>query len=79
MRHIRLEQALDVARHIRGLDLGIDLAADRWLVGEAATDEDVVAVDGVAILVDGDAGADQPDITDIVLRTTVLCSRSREC
>ena len=43
------------------------LAADPGVLGEPAADDDVVALDRVAVLADRDLGADQADVADVVL------------
>ena len=50
MREIGLEHALDRARRVLGLHVAIDLARQRRLGPEAAADQDVVALDRVAVL-----------------------------
>src|SRR5437762_1764967 len=47
---IGLEQALDDLGHLRRLDVAIDLARERGVRPEAAADQDVVALDRLAIL-----------------------------
>ena len=50
MRQIALQHALDGARRILGLDVAVDFARQRRVRTEAAADQDVIALDGVAIL-----------------------------
>ena len=73
-REVGAQQRLDAGRRILGLHGLPDLRADLRVLGEAAADHDVVALDGVALLRDDDLGADQPDIADVVLGAAVVAA-----
>src|SRR6516225_1144698 len=67
MREIGLEHALDGGRRVFSLDVAVDLPSESLVGTEAATDMDVVALDGVAVLRDRHPGAEKPDVADVVL------------
>ena len=52
MREIGLQQALDGLRRVLGLDVVIDLLPDIGVRTEAAAGEEVIALDGIAVLAD---------------------------
>ena len=71
LREIGLEHPLDRPRRVLGLDVAIDLAADRGLRAEAAADLDVIALDRVAVLGGLHLAGQQPDIADVMLRAGI--------
>src|SRR5438105_1118284 len=75
---VTTQQLLDGGGAVLGLDIAQDLSADRCFRTEAAADDDVKAFDGVALLVDGDLAADQPNVADIVLRARVGATREMD-
>ena len=66
VREIALQHALDGARGVRRLDVAIEIAGDAGLGAEAATDEDVKALDRIGLLTDIDLAGDQADIADVM-------------
>src|SRR5690606_7502054 len=54
------------------LYVAIDLAADCGVGTVTPTDMDVKAIDGIAVVVDCDARADQADVANIVLRAGMM-------
>lgn len=55
-------------------DVLIELPGNRTINAVTTTDEDVVAVDGVAVVVHRHPCADQADVADVVLRTGVMAA-----
>ena len=74
MREIAFQHALDRARRVLGLHVLVELARERRVRAEAAADQDVIAVDRVAVLVDRDARRDQADVADVVLRAGMMAA-----
>src|SRR5262245_61636726 len=74
VREIALQHALHDLRRWLGRPVAIDFPAYRRFRTEPAADMDVIAVDGVAVVVDRDARADQPDIADIMLRAGMMAA-----
>ena len=56
------------------LDVAIELAAERGVRPEAAADQDVIALDRVAVLGDLHLAGEQADLADIVLRAGVMAA-----
>ena len=74
MREIALQHALDGARRILGLDVAIDLAAERGVRPETAADIDVIALDRIGVLADLDLAGEQADIADVMLRAGMMAA-----
>src|SRR5436305_738229 len=74
MREISFQNALHRSRRILGLHVLVDLAAEPRVWPESAADKDVVAVDGIAILIHWHARRDQPDVANVVLRAGVMAA-----
>src|SRR5262249_20131800 len=85
MRQIDLQDAFDSARGILGLYILVDVASERRVGTKTTAHENVIAVDGIAVVIDCDAGGDQPDVADIVLRAGMMAAsevdvnRWRDC
>src|SRR5579863_6555156 len=69
---IGLQQSFDELRRGIGLHVAEDLAADLSVRPEAAADDDVIAIDRVAVGIDRDAGAAEPDVADVMLRAGMV-------
>src|SRR5207237_10123767 len=61
------QDALDRAWRVLGLHVIVNVAGKPRVWPEAAANQHVIAVDRVAVLVNGHAGGDQPDVADVVL------------
>src|SRR5277367_832170 len=48
--HVGFEDALDLLRGVLRLHIAIDVAAERRIGAEAAADQDVIALDRIAVL-----------------------------
>ena len=71
---IGFQHTLDGARRVLGLHILEQFAAHRRVGAEPAADQQMIAIDGVAIIVDRNARADQADVADIVLRTGMMAA-----
>src|SRR4029077_10050940 len=74
MREVAFQDALDRARRILCLHVLVDLATEPRVRAEAAADQHVITLDRVAVLVDGDARGEQPDVADVMLRTGMMAA-----
>ena len=63
-----------VARRVLGLHVAIELAGKRRVRAEAAADQDVIALDGVAVLGGLHLAGEQADIADVVLRAGMMAA-----
>src|SRR5712672_4781407 len=68
------QHAGDGLRGYLGLYVAIDLAPERRIGPEAAAHQDVIALDGVALVRGRHPRPDQPDVADIVLGAGVMAS-----
>ena len=66
-------RSIDV-RRVVGLDVAKQLARQRRVRAEAAADQDVIALDGVAVLRDRHLAGDQADVADVVLRAGMMAA-----
>ena len=64
---ICLQNTLDSLRCIRCLHVTKQFARDGGIGPKPAADQQMIAIDGIALIIDRDARADQPDIADVVL------------
>src|ERR1039458_6064701 len=71
---IGLEDALDRLRRVYRLDVAIELAAERGIRAEAAADQQVIALDRVAVLGLLDLASEQADLTDEMLRAGMMAA-----
>ena len=74
VRQIGLEHALDGPRRVLRLDVAVDLARQRGVRPEAAADQDVIALDGVAVLGGRHLAGDQADVADVMLRAGMMAA-----
>jgi len=74
MRDIRLEDALDCFWRVFGLDVAIDLAAERRLSTETAADQDVIALHSVAIFALLHFSGEKTDVADEVLGAGMMAA-----
>src|SRR5882724_7206103 len=65
--NIGFKQVLDGLRCVVSLDVAVKFAPDRAIRTKATTNVDVVAVDGVAVVIDRHASADQTNVANVVL------------
>src|SRR5215813_8734486 len=74
MREIGLEQALDGRRRVLRLHVAIDLPRQRRIGPEAATDMDVIALDGVAVVGACNLAGEEADVANVVLRAGMVAA-----
>src|ERR1039458_10026457 len=74
VRQIGLEDALDRLRRIVRLDVAIELAAERSIRAEAAADQQVIALDRIAVLGLLYLASEQPDLTQKNIRKAMIRS-----
>src|ERR1700677_402491 len=74
MPEIGFQQTLHRYGRLIGLDVAQHFSADRPFIAEAAAEDDMIAIDGVAFFIDGDARADQADVADIMLRAGMMAA-----
>ena len=72
MREVGPQQSFDRLWRVLRLDVAIDLVATVGVGPEAATGVEVIALDGIALIVGGNARREQADVADIVLRAGMV-------
>src|SRR6516165_4589237 len=70
--HVRPEHTLDYFRRILGLDVAIDLAAQRGFGTEPAAEINVIALDGVAFFRGLDLAGEKADFADVMLGARIM-------
>ena len=73
-REIDLQHALDGLRRVVRLHVAIELAGERRVRAEAAADQDVIALDGVAVLRGLHLAGEQADVADVMLRAGMMAA-----
>ena len=74
MREIGAQHARHGLRRFFRRNVLIEFARDRGVLGETAANEDVIAVDRVALVVHIDARAEQANVADVMLRAGVMAA-----
>src|SRR5690349_17336820 len=74
VREVAAQQASHRARHILRLDIAKNLARKRGVRSEAAADQDVIALDGVAIVRRLHPAGEEADVADVMLRAGVMAA-----
>src|SRR6476660_7671986 len=74
VRQIGLQYALDGPRRILRLHVVEKLAGEHRVWSKSAADVNVIALDRIAVVADGDARRQEADVADIVLRAGMMAA-----
>src|SRR5579872_3252529 len=74
MAEIGLEHALDCFRHLFRFHVAIKLASERGVRAKAATDQNVIALDGIAVVANLHLAGEQSDLADEMLCAGVMAA-----